>query len=558
MKVLIISPRWFVGDVVNYRYMFPLGLAYISAVLKKDGHEVDVLNINHYAGQADDIVRSALGRKRYDRVLTGGISTFLNQIKEVITVVRQVDPSVGVVLGGGVISSEPELIFNHLKPDHGVIGEGEKTVSELMTCLAEHGDVGQVDGLIYRDAQGMVKTTRPREPVPDIDVIPYPDFDGLEFEKYLEHMHPSDQYFYDLFDKPRTYPIICSRSCPFICTFCFHPLGNKYRQRSLDSIMDELRLNVPRYRINVISIYDELFSNDRERMLKFCEQIKEFTKTLPWECRWSCQMRVDRIDDEMLAKMKAAGCYMISYGFESYSPQVLKSMKKHISPEQIKRAVELTLKNDISIQGNFIFGDTAETRETAKATLEYWKDNVEAGIQLGFINPYPGTEIYNRLVTRGIIKDKLDFISNHIFDVFNLSEKMSDSEFGGLWFDLLKARITCRKYAQEYQLKEAGDGTVDLVAQCPHCQKKMEYKNYYVLSKLFLFVLMYCRSCRRRFYVGSRLYRVFSRILLLAVSLMPGVAYAVFKKIWSFLKKHDPRFKKSRLSGLLGKLSDDD
>ncbi|MFA4884263.1 MAG: radical SAM protein [Desulfotomaculaceae bacterium] len=555
MKVLIVSPRWFVGDVIYYRYMFPLGLAYLSSVLKKDGHEVDVLNINHYAGPIDDIVRSALGRKKYDQVLTGGISTYLNQIKAVISAVRQADPAVGVILGGGILSSEPELMFDHLKPDQGVIGEGEQTISELVACLAERGNLGQVDGLIYRDERGKVKTTKPRDPIPNIDLIPYPDFDGFEFEKYLDHMHPSDQYFYDLFDKPRTYPIICSRSCPFICTFCFHPLGNKYRQRSLNSIMDELRLNVLRYRINIISIYDELFSNDRQRMLEFCEQIKAFTDILSWDCRWNCQMRVDRIDDEMLAKMKAAGCYMISYGFESYSPQVLKSMKKHISPEQIKRAVELTLKNDISIQGNFIFGDTAETRATAQETLGYWKDNVEAGIQLGFINPYPGTALYQRLVDRGIIKDKLDFIANHIFDIFNMSEKMTNNEFGKLWFEVVRTRVRHRIYAPRYVLSEGEAGTVKLKAECPHCHREIEYRNFYVLSRQVLFLMLYCRECRRRFYVGSRFYRLGSSLLAPFVSVLPGFAYELFKRGWSFLKKNDPRFSKR---GLLGRLSDDD
>jgi radical SAM superfamily enzyme YgiQ (UPF0313 family) len=332
-------------------------------------------------------------------------------------------------------------------------------------------------------------------------------------------------------------------------------LGNKYRQRSLDSIMAELRENVRRYQINIISIYDELFSNDRNRLLAFCDQIKEFIATLPWDCRWGCQMRVDRIDDELLAKMKAAGCYMISYGFESYSLPVLKSMKKHITSEQIKRAVELTLKNEISIQGNFIFGDLVETRATAKTTLDFWKKHVEAGIILSFINPYPGTEIYKNLVARGLIKDKIDFISNHIFDIFNMSEKMSENEFGRLWFEVMKTRLMHRIYANKYKLTEGQNGTVDIDLICPHCQSEIKYRNYYVLSKKLLFLMFYCRHCRRRFYVGSRLYRFVSRTLILFAAVMPGFAYILFKRAWSFLKKHDPRFRKR---GLLGKVSDDD
>jgi len=551
MRILVISPRWFIGDIVNYRYMFPLGLAYITSVLKKDGHAVDVLNINHYPGPVDDIIKSVLIPKQYDCVLTGGISTFLNQIKDVITAVRKIDPKVGIIIGGGVLSSEPELIYNYLKPDYGVLGEGEKTVSELFLCLDKKMKVDAVPGLMH----GACLKTGTRPPIADIDSIPYPDFDAFEFGKYLDHMHPTDQYSYDLFDKPRAYPIICSRSCPYLCTFCFHPLGNKYRQRSLESIMAELRKNVPQYKINIIGIYDELFSNDRKRLLEFCAQVQTFIETLSWECRWGCQMRVDRVDDELLAKMKAAGCYMISYGFESYSPLVLKSMKKHIAPEQIKRAVELTLKNEISIQGNFIFGDLVETRATAKTTLDFWKKHVDAGIILSFINPYPGTEIYQKLVQRGVIKDKIDFIANHIFDIFNMSEKMSNNEFGRLWFEVMNTRILHRIYTPRYELYVGENGTVSIKVQCPHCHREIEYNNYYVLSRRILFLMFYCRACRRRFYVGSRIYRLVSFLLVIFASIMPGFAYELFKRTWSFFKKHDPRFKNK---GLLGRLSDDD
>ncbi|MFA6548458.1 MAG: radical SAM protein [Candidatus Margulisiibacteriota bacterium] len=553
MKILVVSPRWFIGDIVNYRYMFPLGLAYIAAVLKKDGYDVDVLNLNHYPGPVDSIIKSVLSRKQYDHVLTGGISTFLNQIKAVVTAVRKINPDINIIVGGGVVSSEPELIYDYLKPTYGIIGEGEKTVSELIACLAKKEPVHNVQGLIYRDPHGICIKTSPRLPIANIDLIPYPDFDAFEFDKYLDHMHPSDQYSYDLFDQPRAYPIICSRSCPYLCTFCFHPLGNKYRQRSLGSIMAELRQNVPRYKINIVGIYDELFSNDRKRLLEFCDEMQAFTKTLPWDCRWGCQMRVDRVDDELLARMKASGCYTISYGFESYSLSVLKSMKKHIMPEQIKRAVDLTLKNEISIQGNFIFGDVAETRTTARTTLDFWKKHVEAGIILSFINPYPGTEIYQKLVERGVIKNKIDFISNHIFDIFNISEKMSNNEFGRLWFEVMKARILNRIYAGHYALRAGENGTVSIKVTCPHCHNEIEYHNYYVLSRKVLFLMFYCRACRRRFYVGSKIYRLVSFLLVVFAAVMPGFAYELFKRIWSFLKNHDPRFKDK---GLLGRLSD--
>jgi len=200
MKILIIIPRWFVGDIVNYRYMFPLGLAYISAVLKQAGCQVNCLNLNHYPGRVDSLIEKSLKQAKYDYVCTGGISTFYNQIKTVIDAVRQADPAVGIVLGGGVVSSEPELIFNALGPNFAIIGEGENTIKELFDCLLQQGDLNSVAGIAYRSADGRFVCNRAPAPIAEIDSLPYPDFSGFEFERYLDHLHPSDQFAYDLYD----------------------------------------------------------------------------------------------------------------------------------------------------------------------------------------------------------------------------------------------------------------------------------------------------------------------------------------------------------------------
>jgi anaerobic magnesium-protoporphyrin IX monomethyl ester cyclase len=534
VKLLIVVPRAQPGEAINYKYLFPLGLAYISAVLKQAKHEVDCFNANHYEGTIDHLLGRMLARIKYDYILTGGLSTSYNQIKMITDAVHKSDRGTGLILGGGLISSEPELMFSDLRPDYIVIGEGEKTICELLSCLEHKGDISQVAGIGYRDLDGTFRYAKTAMPVEDLDSLPYPDFEGFEFDKYLDRMQPSDQYFYDLFDQPRVYPIVCSRSCPFLCTFCFHPAGNKYRQRSVDSIMAELAAMVKRYRINTIAIYDELFSNNREWLYEFCRRFKEFSASLSWECRWSCQMRVDKMDEEMLKKMRDAGCYMVSYGFESYNPAVLKSMKKHINQQQIERAVESTLRNDISIQGNFIFGDPAETSGTAQETLDYWKKHNYAGIMLGFINPYPGSDIYQQCVRRGIIKDKLDFIANHIFDILNMSETMTEKEFEKLQIDIYEAELKYKIYAVPDSVERHKDGTGSFNVRCPHCRKVMDYKNYPLAVRLYFYYMAYCRSCRRRFFMVSRIYKSVSMIIVLLFAVMP---YRIKKLLYDLLQK---------------------
>ena len=520
MNILIVVPRDVVNDDVNYNYMFPLGLGYISSVLKQGGHHVDILHLNHYKGAVSSLYQDIVTNNKYDFVCTGGISTSYPQIKMVVEAFHKERNGAGLILGGGVISSEPELMFNALNPDYIVIGEGENTLIDLVGCIENSGNIEDVNGIGYRNKEGNIVFTAPRQPISDLDSLPWPDFDGFDFESYLDHMQPTDFFFYDLYDFPRVYPIISSRSCPYKCTFCFHPLGNKYRQRSIDSLMEELEVQVKKYRINIISIYDELFSYKQDRVHEFCIRITNLLETIPWECQWTCQMRTDRLDEKTIKIMKEAGCCLVSYGFESYSQKVLKSMRKKITPEQIDRAVRLNLRNNLSLQANFLFGDVAETEQTSNESLDYLKQHKYSGIVPIFVNPYPGTALYRHCIERGIIKNKLDFIENHISDIMNMSSTMTEYEFEYLKVKVFEAKLRYRVATVVQSMKKVVNGTYNISVQCPYCRKIVEYKNFYLPYRLNLNHMIYCRKCRYRFFIESIPHKVFSKSLLLCSSII--------------------------------------
>jgi anaerobic magnesium-protoporphyrin IX monomethyl ester cyclase len=487
-------------DKPDYAYEIPVGLAYISAVLKKSGHSVSCLNLNHGSGSVENMIRKALMAKDYELILTGGLSVHYSVIKACMAAFRQYAPNTPVILGGGIISSRPELIFKALKPDYAVIGEGEYTILELVSRLANGDDLNTVRGIMYWN-QGQHVLTPAREAIADINVLPYPDYEGLGFEDYLEHMKPSNSYYYDLFDYPRAYPLISSRSCPFQCTFCFHPTGNIYRQRSIDNIMDELTYAIPRYNINLINIYDELFSINKTRVLEFCKRIKRLIENISWEIKWNCQMRVDTLDEEMVRVMKDSGCYLVSLGLESYSRSVLESMRKNITPEQIDKALEITRRFDITVQGNFIFGDTAETMSTAQETLSYWKKSIYGGgINLNFIQAYPGTSLYNRCLKKGLIKDEIEFIVKRIFKLINMTDGMTDKELQQLKTDIYEAKMKYLHYVEPIK----GNPSVcaeEIHVQCPFCCNVSIFKNYTLSNKKTKSIC--CRSCRKRFHIIS-------------------------------------------------------
>lgn len=517
MRILVVVPKGLI---------FPIGIAYIIAVWKRAGHQVDAINL-HFTTEWE------IHKGDYDFVATGGLACHVAALRAILRKAQAA--GVPTILGGGIVTSEPELMATSLRPDYCVLGEGEDTALELLAALEAGQDPAQVPGLgFFRE--GVFVTSPPRKPILDLDRIPVPDFDVLRFPELLDQMRPSDMYSLDLFDHPRSYPLLGSRSCPYNCTFCYHPLGQKYRQRSLDSIMAELADAIPRYRINVIEILDELFAVHSDRLIEFCRRLLEITQTVPWEVRWSCQLRVDRLSDALLATLKDSGCFCVSFGFESYSATVLRSMEKHITPEQIHQAVHMTLSRGISIQGNFIFGDRAETRETAEETLSFWREHTEAGIMLGFIHPYPNSQIYQYCLKKGIIQDRLDFIEHHLSDRINMTG------LSNFHFFLLVARVAMHSLRYTPHATPSRLEADRIVVACPHCGSENDYRNFRVfdgvrggagamVDRFFLNRVLHCRACRYRFWGRSRLIQLL--VKLSRPLFWPGLNPVVFGLLYA-------------------------
>ncbi|MBI5555460.1 MAG: B12-binding domain-containing radical SAM protein [Elusimicrobia bacterium] len=497
MRILMIAPKYF---------LFPVGIAYVSASLKKAGHDIHC-HVYENPERLTEMLRGS-----FDLAATGGLSIQFKTIREIVNIVKSTNTK--ILIGGGIVTSEPELISRALKVDYAVIGEGEVTAVQLLDCLSRNGNLSSVDGIGYFTGDRFIQT-KERKQNDSLDDLPYPDFEGFNYIDFLDNSRPSDVYYSDLYDNPREYPLVGSRSCPFLCTFCYHPTGNKYRQRSIKSIMEELKKVIPKYRINIVGIYDELFSGNEERVYEFCREFKTFAATLPWEVKWICQLRVSGLKDELLDTMKESGCYMISYGFESYSPRVLKSMKKETTPEQIHHAVHAMLDRNISLQGGFIFGDKAETLKTAKETLDFWQEHRESGLGLAFILPYPASEMYRHCLRKGLIKDRLYFIENELGKIFNMTELPED--------EFIKLRSIIFKYTYKYAISALALSLNPdtLVVKCPHCHQVVQYNNFkFPAGKLFRRI-MYCRNCRKRFLAVNRLAYMVNK--LIGIISTPGI-----------------------------------
>lgn len=414
MRFLLVVPRYI--DRARTSYNFPFGMAYVSAALKRAGQEVHCLNLNHEEGVPAVVVAAKVRSLNPDVLATGGISPHFARVQDILAAGKAAKPGLRTLAGGGLVTSLPIPVAEMLDLDIGALGEAEETVVDLAQALDRGDDPAGVAGLVVRKADGAFGQTACRNPVKDLDSLPWPDYEGFQARLLVESMPDAQDFFHQVLDRPRPLALISSRSCPFACTFCFHPNGRVYRERSLDDVMAELEFQVDRYGVNAIWILDELFAVKRDRLIDFC------TRIAPMKVKWAVSLRLQEGEEDVLDLMRDAGCIFIGYGLESADDRVLSSMKKKTTRALMEKTLRQTYEKRVGIVGNFIFGDPAETVDTASNTLEWWAHHPEYRISLVPLLAYPGTKVFEDARAAGKIPDLKTAFTRPLYNLTAIPE----------------------------------------------------------------------------------------------------------------------------------------
>lgn len=466
MNYLIVCPK-FIDSSSGY-YPFPLGIAYINASLKLVRNTVYQLNLN-YKNDIFKALKERIISNNIDCIIIGGTSLMYNHINEVTKYARQIKPDIITMVGGGLITAAPEVAMKGLiNTDIGMIGEGEYTIRELADALENGNDLSLVDGIIYRQINGELVKTKDRGDIQDLDSIPFPDYDGFEYEKLIQNYHRenNDSIVNEGASLLGAAVICTSRSCPYKCSFCFHTCGNKYRQRSLDNIFEEIDALVEKYNIRYLNILDELFVSNKERVLEFCERIEKYNLI------WSASTRVDSSSEEIYKRMKKAGCNVVLVGIESANNKILKEMHKNITIEQISNAFNQAQNAGIGMMGYLLLGDKNETFETFSDTIRYYEDNTSYYLGWVRVIVLPGSELYKYALQNNYINDELKYWEAG-FPYLNITN-MSDSEYekcASIMEDITTKRIYSPK---SYKILDVKDDThvFKIEIQCTRCDNK--------------------------------------------------------------------------------------
>lgn len=496
MRILVVAPKVTELAVLS----LPLGLAYIAGQMKRDGHEVFWLNMNHHDEDMEALIGQKICLHDPDIIATGGMYLYMEFTRAAFVMARKTKPDILCLAGGTGLTAEPELFMNHTGANIGVIGEGEATVSELLKALSRDRkcDLSDIPGLIFKTDHSLFKT-QPRVFARSIDDYPWPDLEGFNYRLAIERFQNISDFSVfagSAVERPRMIPLITSRACPYACTFCFHSTGRKYTERSLDDVFSEIDHHVKKYDANFIIILDEVFCPDNKRLTEFCQRIKDYN------VKWWSQSHVKMFDPKRVAMMRDAGCVGSSFGIESMDDHVLKSMKKHNIASTVNDTLQKTYEAGIDIQGNLIFGDAEETLESAEASLSWWEQNLHLGVNVTMLALYPRSEMYVQALEKGIIRDHSGFIKAGC-PIVNAS-KMTDAEFKELRTridisNLIRYYAKCTHPVAEKDPEQGAETLYSFSARCPHCQAESHYQRVSIPFNSHKTFYMACRTCYRRF-----------------------------------------------------------
>lgn len=387
MKILLINPPSEFKTPV-----LPLGLASIAAYLQENNKRAEISVIDAWAENLGfEELESRIGKTDADIVGIYMVSPRYSEGKKTIEICRKALPNALIIAGGPHPSAMPKETLQDIPQlDIAAIGEGELTMSELV----KGESLPSINGIAFREGKE-IKVTAPRSFIKNLDELPSPARSIFPLEKYRTHPPYGRKNPY--------FSMITSRGCPFKCAYCSKDVFMyNYRARSPQRVCDEIEELILKYGAKEIHFYDDDFTLDMRRAEAICDEIiRRSIKII-----WSCTTRVDLVNENLLNKMKKAGCWLISYGVESGNQKILDSINKGFTIKQVVSIFELTRKLGIKTLGFFMLGLPGETNETLKETVDLAKKIRPNFASFGILVVYPGSS-FAKAIKNGEYRGRL-------------------------------------------------------------------------------------------------------------------------------------------------------
>lgn len=366
------------------------GVTYIASVLHNAGYPVRIIDVRYELNP----VRSA-----YEQIMDGtdvlGIATFEDNfpfVEQLIYEVKSAQPQMPVILGGSLVTSVPHIFMEYTSADIAVISEGELTILELMDAYTQGlwpKKLPHINGIWYRDEEGIPHSTPPRGQMPNLDSLPRMRLDLWPQSKGPLGLQPQIIASY-------------SRGCKMDCSFCYRttPQERVKSPATLDRDLRHLREN---YNTQFIFFVDLTFTAHKEQTLQYLDVIKQYGLS------WTCLTRCADVDAEVMGGMKEAGADIVLYGVESLGNNILKTARKGSSENVTNRAQRVTLDAGVRFGGLLIVGLPGETEESLEHVCE-WAETYKHITRVKYLSAMPGTTVYNEALKNGVIRSEVEHL----------------------------------------------------------------------------------------------------------------------------------------------------
>ena len=365
-----------------------LGMLYLASALREWTNlkpEIELLDMRTLEMTIPQVMTEL--KKRPPDIIGLGAKTCEAQVARALSKeIKKWNPDVLVVIGGAHSSTFPDSIMKDSGIDVAVIGEGEKTLVEIVEKFAAGEPLAGIDGTLTR-VNGELVMGAVRPYIEDVDSIPFPAWDLMDIDLFSRVVIPG--FF---LARKRMMIVFSSRACPYECSYCHQIFGKKFRPRSAENVLQELEILYHKYGVQEFHFIDDVFNLQKERVHAICDGILE--RKMDVSIVFPNGLRADILDRDTVAKLRKAGTYCLYFGVESGSPRILKLINRKQNLDKIKQVVRWCDEEGMITGGFIMMGFPSETREELESTSRFILDNPFTRMGISQVTALPGTKLH--------------------------------------------------------------------------------------------------------------------------------------------------------------------
>jgi radical SAM superfamily enzyme YgiQ (UPF0313 family) len=372
-------------------------------------------------GDEEAAIRKALRDYPAEVIGLSGLTAESDSLYRAARYARQGAPGAVILAGGPHATSYTQQTIARPEIDGVVIGEGERTLQEILDRIAAGAAWENVQGTAVKNGTGEFRLNPGRPFIENLDELPLPAWDLTDIDAYGRRRGMA------LVGRRRYLPISLSRGCPYRCTYCHQMHGKKFRAHSAEYALRLVDQAIEQCGVSQFDVIDDIFNLDPERLRAVCEGFiarRKIRFTLP------NGIRSDRLDTEQIHLMAQAGLEYVAIAVETASPRLQKMVRKNLQLDKVRNVIEEFARHRVMMSGFFMMGFPTETEEEMRMTIDFALKSSLHNALFFVVSPYEGTELYEQ-VRQQSAEPHFDLKRVYLRQKVNLSE-IPDRRFNWL------------------------------------------------------------------------------------------------------------------------------